>query len=127
MPICVLLVVIAEIMFLGRVTVAHKKSLVNSWVDSFYQFTTLPWSLMSYGFDDDDDRVGSGQVGGIEEYSVPDECEEWLEKHDFVAYSRDFEKEPVYVSGSNEVRPITRFCQFLVVHCLFLCFFFSLV
>ncbi|KAL1801906.1 hypothetical protein ACET3Z_030553 [Daucus carota] len=88
-------------MFLGRVTVAHKKSLVNSWADSFYQFTTLHWSLKSYGFDDDD-RVGSDRVGGVEEYLVPDECEEWLEKHDFVAYSRDFEKEPVYVSGSNE-------------------------
>ncbi|XP_063940015.1 glycoprotein 3-alpha-L-fucosyltransferase A isoform X2 [Daucus carota subsp. sativus] len=102
MPLCVLVVVIAEIMFLGRVNVAHKNSLVNSWAGSLYQFSTLPWSLMSYGFDDDDNRVGSGQVGGIEEYSVPDECEEWLEKHDFVAYSRDFEKEPVYVSGSNE-------------------------
>lgn len=102
MPLCVLFVVIAEILFLGRLDIANKKSLVNSWADSFYQFTTLPWSSKNYSFDDEDD-VGPGRVGVHEEISGSDSCEELLEKKDFVAYSRDFEKEPVYVAGLIEV------------------------
>ncbi|XP_074330289.1 glycoprotein 3-alpha-L-fucosyltransferase A-like isoform X1 [Apium graveolens] len=100
MPLCVCFVVIAEILFLGRLDFANKKSLVNSWADSFYQFTNLPWSSSNFSFDDDDD-VGSGRVT-VEESSGSESCEELLEKNDFVAYSRDFEKEPVYVAGVIE-------------------------
>lgn len=102
MPLCVCIVVIAEILFLGRLDIANKKSLVNSWADSFYQFTTLPWSSKGFSFDDED-GVGSGRVGVLEESSGSESCEELLEKKDFVAYSRDFEKEPIYVAGLNEV------------------------
>lgn len=100
MPLCVFIVVIAEILFLGRLDIANKKSLVNSWADSFYQFTTLPWSSKNFGFDDED-FVGSGRVG-VEESSGFESCEELLEKQDFVAYSRDFEKQPIYVAGVIE-------------------------
>ena len=106
MPICVFIVVIAEIMFLGRLDILNNKSLVNSWADSFVQFTTLPWSSRNYStFDDDDDDegVGSGRVSRLEESSGSGECEKWLEKHDFIAYSRDFVKQPVYVAGVIEV------------------------
>lgn len=102
MPLCVFIVVIAEILFLGRLDIANKKSLVNSWADSFYQFTTLPWSSKNFSFDDDEDSVGSGRVDVHEESSGSESCEEWLDKKDYVAYSRDFEKEPVYVAGVIE-------------------------
>lgn len=68
MPLCIFMVVIAEILFLSRLDVANRKSLVNSWAGSFYQFTTLPWSSKNYSFDDDD-VVGSGLVGVLEESS----------------------------------------------------------
>ncbi|WOH02637.1 hypothetical protein DCAR_0522026 [Daucus carota subsp. sativus] len=103
MPICVFIVVIAEIMFLGRLDILNNKSLVNSWADSFVQFTTLPWSSRNYStFDDDDEGVGSGRVSRLEESSGSGECEKWLEKHDYIAYSRDFIKQPVYVAGVIE-------------------------
>lgn len=99
MPICVALVVIAEILFLGRLDIANKASRLNSWADSFYQFTSLPWA--------GDEPLGSGRVveemGVVEEEKEEGGCEEWLEREDAVVYSRDFSKHPILISGNNEV------------------------
>ncbi|GFY89593.1 fucosyltransferase 11 [Actinidia rufa] len=91
MPIFVVIVVIAEIAFLGRLDMAKNAALLS---DSFYQFT---WSFPPVG----DDEVGSG-VLGLDRSSEVDGCEEWLEREDSVGYSRDFEKEPVLVAGGDQ-------------------------
>ena len=92
MPIFVVLVVIAEIAFLGRLDMAKNAALLS---DSFYQFTS---SFPPVG----DDEVGSG-VLSLDRSSEVDGCEEWLEREDSVGYSRDFEKEPVLVAGGDQV------------------------
>ncbi|PSS29333.1 Fucosyltransferase-like protein [Actinidia chinensis var. chinensis] len=91
MPIFVVLVVIAEIAFLGRLDMAKNAALLS---DSFYQFTS---SFPPVG----DDEVGSG-VLGLDRSSEVDGCEEWLVREDSVGYSRDFEKEPVLVAGGDQ-------------------------
>lgn len=92
MPLFVALVVIAEIAFLGRLDMAKNVDLVNSWADSFYQFTTSSsWSSSS----------SSGAVGG-DVGSTGETCEDWLERQDSVMYSRDFHKYPILVNGGEQ-------------------------
>lgn len=86
LPICVALVVIIEIGFLGRLDNA---ALVGTLTEFFTkspsdsQSTTSPSDL----------KVRSGT----------ERCEEWLEREDSVSYSRDFSKDPIFVSGSAKV------------------------
>lgn len=90
MPLFVALVVVAEIAFLGRLDIAKNVDVVNSWTDSFY---SAPASKeLAVGGDD----LG---LDGLESES----CEEWLEKEDAVVYSRDFRKNPILVSGAEQV------------------------
>lgn len=90
MPLLIALVVIAEIAFLGRLDMAKKVDVVSWWTDSFYP--TAASKEFGVGVDD----IGLGGLGS-------DSCEEWLEKEDTVAYSRDFQKEPILVSGAEQV------------------------
>ena len=46
-------------------------------------------------------KVGGG--GGGNRNSESESCEKWLEREDAVTYSRDFAKEPVFVSGADQV------------------------
>ncbi|KAG6419680.1 hypothetical protein SASPL_116189 [Salvia splendens] len=69
LPILVVLVVIAEITFLGHLDVVENVDMVNSWADSFYHSNPAP--------------------------ELVDSCEAWLEKEDSVPYSRDFDKDPI--------------------------------
>ncbi|PSS02710.1 Fucosyltransferase-like protein [Actinidia chinensis var. chinensis] len=94
MPIFVVLVVIAEIAFLGRLDMAKNAALL---ADSFYQFTS---SFPPVG--DDEVSLGRSGVLGLDRSSEVDGCEEWLEREDSVGYSRDFEKEPVLVAGGDQ-------------------------
>ncbi|KAL3814232.1 hypothetical protein ACJIZ3_015500 [Penstemon smallii] len=87
LPIFVALVVIGEIAFLGRLDMAKNADIVNSWADSFYNFTRTTSS--SWGVED--------QV-----FEPEDSCQAWLEKEDYVAYSRDFKQEPIFVHGGDE-------------------------
>ena len=90
MPLLVALVVVGEIMFLGRLDIAKNFDVVNSWTDSFY---SAPASKeLAVGGDD----LG---LNGLESES----CEEWLEKEDAVVYSRDFQEHPILVSGAEQV------------------------
>ncbi|PIN07290.1 Fucosyltransferase [Handroanthus impetiginosus] len=93
LPILVGLVVMGEIAFLGRLDMVKNADLVNSWADSFYHFTqpVLP-SLSTQ-----DALLGHDR--GSED---GDSCEAWLEKEDSVPYSRDFNKDPIFVHGNDE-------------------------
>uniref|UniRef100_A0A0A0L6G6 Fucosyltransferase n=1 Tax=Cucumis sativus TaxID=3659 RepID=A0A0A0L6G6_CUCSA len=97
MPLFIALVVVAEIIFLGRLDVAKNVAMVDSWADLFYR------SPPSLPLIDEGDDLNSRFIDGdrISELGI---CEEWLEKEDAVTYSRDFQKEPILVSGSNEGR-----------------------
>ncbi|XP_010466062.1 PREDICTED: glycoprotein 3-alpha-L-fucosyltransferase A-like isoform X2 [Camelina sativa] len=76
LPICVALVVLIEIGFLSRLDNA-------TLVDTLTGFFTKSSSGL---------KVGSG----IEQ------CEEWLERVDSVTYSRDFSKDPIFISGTDK-------------------------
>lgn len=91
MPLVVALVVIAEIAFLGRLDVAKNAAMVDTLADFFYR-SRVPFE------GDDLDFV----VSGADRNSQSGTCEEWLEREDAVAYSRDFAKEPVFVSGADQ-------------------------
>ncbi|XP_022149271.1 glycoprotein 3-alpha-L-fucosyltransferase A isoform X2 [Momordica charantia] len=97
MPLFIALVVIAEIIFLGRLDVAKNVAMVDSWADLFYR--SPPSRALIGGADDFNSRPLDGDR--ISELGI---CEEWLEKEDAVTYARDFEKEPILVSGSDEGR-----------------------
>ncbi|XP_022897122.1 glycoprotein 3-alpha-L-fucosyltransferase A-like isoform X1 [Olea europaea var. sylvestris] len=103
LPIFVGLVVLGEIAFLCRLDMAKNVDLVNTWADSFYQFTkstTSSWSTVSLA---DEAWSGIGGGGLNDPGSSPqDRCEAWLEEEDYVPYSRDFKKGPILVNGGNE-------------------------
>ncbi|CAF2081650.1 unnamed protein product [Brassica napus] len=82
LPICVALVVIAEIGFLGRL---DKVALVDTLTDFFTQSPSLSPPSRS------ERKIG---VVGTEK-----SCEEWLRREDSVTYSRDFRKNPIFISG----------------------------
>jgi glycoprotein 3-alpha-L-fucosyltransferase len=89
MPLLVAVVVVAEIILLGRLDMAKNAALVDSWADLFYRSPPqddLPLESLA------SDRV-----------SEPESCEEWLEREDAVVYSRDFGKDPILVSGAEKV------------------------
>lgn len=99
LPIFVGLVVIGEIAFLGRLDMVKNADLVNSLAESFYKFTQTShyWSTDSWV-----DESGSGSEGsGLQNHQ--ESCQDWLEREDYVPYSRDFRKEPILVHGAAEV------------------------
>lgn len=82
-PVFVGLVVIAELAFLGRLDMAKNAAMVRRWTSSLY-FPSDSEPLDEGG--DDDDR----------------RCEDWLEREDAVAYSRDFRTDPIVVTGAEQ-------------------------
>ncbi|KZV41167.1 alpha1 family protein [Dorcoceras hygrometricum] len=98
LPIFVGLVVIGEIAFLGRLDMVKNADLVNSWAESFYQFTRTSPKRSTESWVDES---GSGsEESGIQSHQ--DTCQAWLEREDYVPYSRDFRKEPILVHGAPE-------------------------
>ncbi|THG12221.1 hypothetical protein TEA_011839 [Camellia sinensis var. sinensis] len=93
MPFFVVLVVLAEIAFLGRLDIAKNAALL---ADSFYQFTSPSWSSLPAAAGDE------VVLSGVDRRSEADGCEKWLEREDSVEYSRDFEKEPILVNGGDQ-------------------------
>ncbi|XP_048433064.1 glycoprotein 3-alpha-L-fucosyltransferase A-like isoform X2 [Pyrus x bretschneideri] len=97
-PFFVALVVIAEIAFLGKLDIGNNAGLVDSWADLFAR-TPLTHEV----------AVPAAESGDLELLS----CEEWLEREDAIEYSRDFDKEPVLVSGDEkEWKSCSVGCQF---------------
>eukprot|EP00268_Persea_americana_P035211 TRINITY_DN3477_c0_g1_i3.p1 TRINITY_DN3477_c0_g1~~TRINITY_DN3477_c0_g1_i3.p1 ORF type:complete len:487 (-),score=87.80 TRINITY_DN3477_c0_g1_i3:319-1779(-) len=107
MPLFVVLVVVAEIVFLGRLDMAKNVALMNSWTHTFYNPSAVSSHSSSLsssskvleteeeGFDVSvlDDETAEGGDGN---------CEELLEREDAVLYSRDFKKDPIWVLAPEE-------------------------
>ncbi|XXG60967.1 hypothetical protein AAC387_Pa04g2740 [Persea americana] len=104
MPLFIALVVVAEITFLGRLDMAKNVAMVQSWTNTFYYPSSSLEGRKSMEYrasGNEEKRVGAG------------DCEEWLEREDAVPYSRDFEKDPVLVSGAEqEWRSCSVGCKF---------------
>lgn len=94
LPICVALVVIAEIGFLGRL---DKVALVDTLTDFFTQSPSLSQPPPPSRSERKIDVVGTEKI-----------CEEWLTREDSVTYSRDFGKNPIFISGGAKVISIGR-------------------
>ncbi|GLT47278.1 hypothetical protein SLA2020_209860 [Shorea laevis] len=108
MPLFVVLVVVAEIAFLGRLDMAKNTAFFDSWPDLFYKTPASHGVENVFGVDSeiglkDDDLKSS-----------PGSCEEWLEREDSVVYSRDFENDPIIVhGGEQEWKTCTVGCKFV--------------
>jgi glycoprotein 3-alpha-L-fucosyltransferase len=99
MPLVMALVVIVEITFLGRLDMDKNAALVDSWADLFYR--SPPQEDLFYRSPPQEDLLES--LGFSDRPSESESCEEWLEKEDAVVYSREFEKEPILVTGAEKV------------------------
>ncbi|KAG5010772.1 hypothetical protein AAZX31_07G196400 [Glycine max] len=97
MPLVVALVVVAEIAFLGRLDMAKNAEMVDTLADFFYRSPAVV-----EGDDLGLGTVAGGGGGGGNRNSESESCEKWLEREDAVTYSRDFAKEPVFVSGADQ-------------------------
>ncbi|XP_019421409.1 PREDICTED: glycoprotein 3-alpha-L-fucosyltransferase A-like [Lupinus angustifolius] len=99
LPLFVALVVIAEITFLGKLDMAKNAAMVDTIADLFSGRMLVEGVGSGGGNGDDDSRLYAMSIVQNLEY---ESCEEWLEREDGVTYSRDFKKEPVFVSGATE-------------------------
>lgn len=98
LPLFVALVVIAEIAFLGRLDMAKNAAMFDSLADMFHKSSPATTEFEMIG---DGDLVIEKPHERLAE--AEETCEEWLGKQDAVNYSRDFEKDPVLVSGADKV------------------------
>ncbi|KAL4555767.1 hypothetical protein LXL04_038395 [Taraxacum kok-saghyz] len=104
LPLFLVLVFIAEISFLGRLDLIKNADLLNSWTESFYQFTTSSFSSSSLDSADETSMFGLSGTGldVISSVDGGESCEEWLEREDTVQFSRDFKRDPVFVTGGEQ-------------------------
>ncbi|ESW28505.1 hypothetical protein PHAVU_003G292000 [Phaseolus vulgaris] len=103
MPLVVAFVVIAEIAFLGRLDMAKNAAMVDTLADLFYRSRAVV----------EGDDLGMGGLVAPDRNSESDSCEEWLEREDAVTYSRDFSKDPVFVSRAvQEWKTCSIGCKF---------------
>lgn len=113
MPLVVILVVITEIAFLGRLDMAKNAAMVQTWTNTFH-FDSLrgvsSFASQEDGFEATEINTKSSTTekrtsvkGDSGESGGGENCEVWLEKQDAVSYSRDFQKDPILVSGVEEV------------------------
>ncbi|KAI0494848.1 hypothetical protein KFK09_024993 [Dendrobium nobile] len=90
-PIFAAIVVVAEIAFLSRMDMAKSSDFVQHWTNSFY----LPYSSSA-----DDLPLPFPEFNPLD--SEQRRCEERLKREDDIPYSRDFTKDPVFISGVDE-------------------------
>lgn len=96
----VAIVVLAEISFLGRLDMGKNAAAVHKWTTSLY-FSFDDDAVVNDGADDLTSLPSSLPIPvEVERLS----CEEWLEREDNVSYSRDFSKDPVIISGMDQVQ-----------------------
>ncbi|KAF3783318.1 putative fucosyltransferase-like protein [Nymphaea thermarum] len=91
MPLLVVVVVLAEISFLGRLNMARNADIVHTWTESFYSSSSPSSSSSSSS---SFSLLGTDELG-------KETCQEWLEREDAVPYSRDFEDNPIWVWGDS--------------------------
>ncbi|KAL9415154.1 hypothetical protein AB3S75_043432 [Citrus x aurantiifolia] len=95
MPLFVALVVILEISFLGRLDMVKNAAMFDSLADFLHK--QPPQTEIEAIVDGD--LVGRKIEGRVLD---SESCEEWLEREDAVNYSRDFEKDPILVTGAEQ-------------------------
>ncbi|KAH9656038.1 glycoprotein 3-alpha-L-fucosyltransferase A [Citrus sinensis] len=95
MPLFVALVVILEISFLGRLDMVKNAAMFDSLADFLHK--QPPQTEIEAIVDGD--LVGRKIEGRVLD---SESCEEWLERVDAVNYSRDFEKDPILVTGAEQ-------------------------
>ncbi|KAH9695519.1 glycoprotein 3-alpha-L-fucosyltransferase A [Citrus sinensis] len=95
MPLFVALVVILEISFLGRLDMVKNAAMFDSLADFLHK--QPPQTEIEAIVDGD--SVGRKIEGRVLD---SESCEEWLERVDAVNYSRDFEKDPILVTGAEQ-------------------------
>ncbi|KAK8263196.1 hypothetical protein V6Z11_D12G025500 [Gossypium hirsutum] len=96
MPLVVALVVIAEIAFLGRLDMAKNAAFFDSWPEMFYKYHSSDGAEVA-GVE----KVDIETLGG-DQNLFKESCEDWLEREDGVIYSRDFAKDPIWISGADQ-------------------------
>ncbi|OVA15676.1 Glycosyl transferase [Macleaya cordata] len=111
MPLIVALVVVVEIAFLGRLDMAKNAAMVHTWTNSFY-YTSLGSEALPSPSQEDPPRLGlkinnnnknDEQMTTTHSISRDVEiCEAWLEREDAISYSRDFHKQPIWISGAEQ-------------------------
>ncbi|KAE9607277.1 putative glycoprotein 3-alpha-L-fucosyltransferase [Lupinus albus] len=107
LPLFVALVVIAEIAFLGKLDTAKNAAMVDTLADMLYESRML---VEGGGGGDDDSPL---YAMSIVQNPISESCEEWLEREDDVTYSRDFKKEPVFISrATQELNSCSVGCKF---------------
>ncbi|KAL5788320.1 hypothetical protein ACOSP7_005269 [Xanthoceras sorbifolium] len=97
MPLFVAIVVILEIAFLGRLDMAKNAAMLDSLVDIFHKPISSSGKESFGGVND----FGTGTFEGGRVLDV-ESCEEWLEREDALVFSRDFDKDPIMVSGAEK-------------------------
>ncbi|PKU83952.1 Putative fucosyltransferase-like protein [Dendrobium catenatum] len=97
-PIFAAIMLVAEIAFLSRMDMAKSSDFVQHWTTSFY----LP-----YFSNADDLPLPFPEFNPLD--SEQRRCEERLKREDDIPYSRDFTKDPVFISGVEEVRFVVMF------------------
>ncbi|KAF8377541.1 hypothetical protein HHK36_030923 [Tetracentron sinense] len=102
MALFVAFVVVAEIFLLGRLDMAKNATIVQTWTKSFSPSKLPPDSLSSSRKATAMAQEESFDILDFDNNRGIDDCEEWLEREDAVAYSRDFRKEPICVSGAEQ-------------------------
>ena len=100
--------VIAEIAFLGCLDMPKNAALINSWAGSFFYGSTVSVDMVEGA----DYELESVSMGTTERTLGSNSCEEWLEKEDAVVYARDFDIDPILVTGDE------------MVYLIWTCFFF---
>ncbi|CAN7047613.1 unnamed protein product [Brassica oleracea var. botrytis] len=85
LPICVAIVVLVEIASMGRLDNA-------SLLDTLTGFLAKSPS----------DKLSPTKPSGLKVGSGMERCEEWLEREDSVSYSRNFSKDPIFISGGDK-------------------------
>nr|ABG89268.1 alpha-1,3-fucosyltransferase [Lemna minor] len=84
LPFFVLMLVVGEIWFLGRLDVVKNAAMVQNWTSSHLFF--LPVSSYTWS----------------ETVKEEEDCKDWLERVDAVDYKRDFRVEPVLVNDAEQ-------------------------
>ncbi|XP_058097158.1 glycoprotein 3-alpha-L-fucosyltransferase A-like isoform X2 [Magnolia sinica] len=102
-PLFVALVVVAEIALLGYLSTAENAAMLDSWTRAFYDPSTVSSSSSSSTSAAEEEE--SDASGPDDERAKPSNCEDWLEREDAVPYSRDFRKDPIFVSAAPQEWP----------------------
>eukprot|EP00262_Sarcandra_glabra_P012064 TRINITY_DN3022_c0_g1_i1.p1 TRINITY_DN3022_c0_g1~~TRINITY_DN3022_c0_g1_i1.p1 ORF type:complete len:524 (-),score=91.99 TRINITY_DN3022_c0_g1_i1:418-1989(-) len=99
MPLFVAIVVVVEIAFLGRLDMAKNAAMVRNWTANTFYF---PSNLPSSSSGGSSQEVVNSNASSLNRGNNVISCEYWLEKEDTLSFFRNFDKDPVWVSGADQ-------------------------